>query len=317
MRRFLLLLLSLVLVGTMAAGEGFVVTEEEDEDFFGDDGLVPVEVTPAPAELQPIAWDQKVSPNEPNEACYGADNMSYHDDSIDVQVTTFHHENGTLVYAMAITLTDVSQFRVGTAANREPYQQTALVSTLSKRFHAVCAINDDYFGYHTEGVVVRSGKTIRVRPVTARDELIVDMNGDFHIITGTTREKWDAYDGTVLHAFCFGPALVIDGRMNENAGNTTLNLGKNKKTQRIAIGQTGPLQYLVLACDGPENDENSGLTIAEMAQLCEEQGMINGYNLDGGSSSTMVMNNKKINAVGSKKRPVGGCIWFATLVPNE
>ena len=317
MRRFMALLLALMMTSAAALGEEFVVTGEDNENLFEEDDLVPVTTEAPAAKLEPIPWDVKISPNEPNAACYSEDDMSYHDDSIDVQITTFRHENGTLVYAMTITLTDVSQFRVGTAGNREPYKSTALVATLSKRFHAVCAINDDYFGYHTEGVVVRNGETIRVRPVKMRDELIVDTNGDFHIITGTTKEKWEAFEGTVLHAFCFGPALVIDGKMNENVVNTRMNVGKNKKTQRIAIGQIGPLQYLVLACDGPENEKNAGLTLAEMAQLCEEQGMINGYNLDGGSSSTIVMNNRKINGVGSKKRAVGGCIWFATLVPNE
>lgn len=53
-----------------------------------------------------------------------------------------------------------------------------------------------------------------MRPHKGRDELIVDENGDFHLITCTTQAKWDEYiagGGTVLHAFCFGPALVVDG----------------------------------------------------------------------------------------------------------
>ena len=319
MRRFLCLLLLLLWVFPVctAWAEGFVV--QDDEDTVYDDGLVPVE-TPVPTGaaalgLTPLSWDAKSAVCAPHEECYLPDNAGYHDDSIDVRVEKLRAENGTLVYAMYITLCDVSQFRVGTGANRAPYSQAVLVSTMSKRFNAVCAINDDYFGYHSEGIVYRNGKAVRIRPTKARDALIVDMNGDFHIITSPTMEKWEAYDGTVLHAFCFGPALVVDGKLNEAAKDTTLDLGKNKKTQRIAIGQIGPLQYLVLATDGPENVAGSGLTIAEMAELCEQQGMINAYNLDGGSSATMVLNHKKINAVGSKKRPVGGCIWFATLVP--
>lgn len=45
-------------------------------------------------------------------------------------------------------------------------------------------------------------------------------------------------------------------------------------------------------------------------------GCINAYNLDGGSSSSVVLGGKKINALSTGKiRPVGDCIYFATLIP--
>ena len=44
-------------------------------------------------------------------------------------------------------------------------------------------------------------------------------------------------------------------------------------------------------------------------------GCLNAYNLDGGSSSTVALNGKKINALSTGKiRPVGDCIYFATLI---
>lgn len=55
-----------------------------------------------------------------------------------------------------------------------------------------------------------------------------------------------------------------------------------------------------------------------MAQLCVAYGLDNAYNLDGGSSSTISLNNEKINSPSShKNRMVGDCIWFATLVPES
>lgn len=54
-----------------------------------------------------------------------------------------------------------------------------------------------------------------------------------------------------------------------------------------------------------------------MAGVMQDLGCSVAYNLDGASSSTLVMNNVKINAKGSKKRPVGDCIWFATLVESK
>ena len=55
-----------------------------------------------------------------------------------------------------------------------------------------------------------------------------------------------------------------------------------------------------------------------MANLCVKLGLDNAYNLDGGSSSTIALNNQKINSPSShKNRMVGDCIWFATLVGGE
>lgn len=55
-----------------------------------------------------------------------------------------------------------------------------------------------------------------------------------------------------------------------------------------------------------------------MANLCVQFGLNNAYNLDGGSSSTIALNNQKINSPSShKNRMVGDCIWFATLVKEE
>lgn len=314
MTRFLCILLSLMLLLSCAVAEG---TASEPEAAAASSANEEGAEESTGTAFDPIPWNVTVSPNKPNQACYLPDDAGYHDDSIDVRIETFNADNGTLCYAMSITIVDPSQLRLGTQGSRPPYQQTAFVWKMTERFNAVCAINDDYFGYHNEGIVYRNGVQVRMNPSIRRDELIIDDKGDFHVITGTNKEKWNAYEGTVVHALCFGPALVIDGEVNKDAYNTKMNIGKDKKTQRIAIGQTGPLQYLVIATNGPENKLKGGLNLMEMAELCKQKGMITAYNLDGGSSSSVVLNNKKINGIGSKKRAVGGCIWFATLVPNE
>ena len=213
--------------------------------------------------FEPMDWSLRVSPNLPDVNAYLPEHGGYHDDSIDVRVETFY-EGQTLCYAMYVKIADISQFRCGTGSGRPPYSQAVLVATMAKKFHAVCAVNGDYFGYHTEGIVFRNTHQIRVRPVSRRDTLIVDMNGDFHIITRTTAEKWQAYlnaGGTVVHTFTFGPALVIDGEVNPDAGATALDVGKNKHIQRTAMGQVDELTYVFVTCDGPENVSGSGLTV--------------------------------------------------------
>lgn len=185
--------------------------------------IVPVLAEDAP-DFEPIPWDIKVSPNLPNPDCYLPNNGGYHDDSIDIQINVTYWtqdlqqvdapgEGTTTVMSARVKLTDVSQFRTG-FANKYPSKQARHVNDMTKRFNAVMGIDGDYCLYHEQGIVVRNGQTLRMRPHKGRDELIVDENGDFHLITCTTQAKWDEYiagGGTVLHAFCFGPALVLDG----------------------------------------------------------------------------------------------------------
>lgn len=312
MKRVLLILLALMLMipGALALDLG------EEEDVI--EGLTPEDFgIEVPLPWPTIPWDIKVSPNLPDQNCYLPDDAGYHDDSIDVRVETFRR-NDTTVMAVYVKLSDVSQFRTELAA-RYPSKQARLVATMTKRVNAVMGINGDYFVYHDQGIVYRNGKRLRFEPVKGRDTLVVDEQGDLHILPHTTQKVWNDYieaGGTVLHSFCFGPGLVVDGEVLSDLNSVRVDNGKGKDTQRIAIGQIGHLEYLILATEGPENEGSVGFDLLEMAQLCKDMGMENAYNLDGGSSSTVSLNNRKINSLSTgKHREVGDCIWFATLVP--
>lgn len=279
----------------------------------------PIRPEPAPfdasASYPALPWDTQISPIEPHQDGFLPDGTGYHDDSLDIRITTFR-QHDTTVMAVYVTLRDVSQFRAGTSAGRPPWSTTSTVAQMARRFHAVLATNGDYFGYHEEGIVCRNGTVLRCRPVPTRDVLLVHRNGDLSVLLSPSQEDWDAVASDVLHAFSFGPALVMDGTLNEHAHDTTLDIAKDKATQRIAIGQLGPLQYLIVATEGPENKGSVGFTIEQIAQLMLDMGCSVAYNLDGGSSSTVALNYKKINALSTGKiRPVSDCIWFATLVP--
>ena len=86
----------------------------------------------------------------------------------------------------------------------------------------------------------------------------------------------------------------------------------------MVLAQLGPLSYLCVATEGPENTGSVGLTLDEIAAFMDGLDCQIAYNLDGGSSSTMVLNNEKINALSTGKiRSIGDIVYFATLVPNE
>ena len=262
----------------------------------------------------PIPWDAEVMPYAPHEDGYLPDNAGYHDDSLDIRIETFRRDD-TTVMAVYVTIADPSQLRTGIAGSWIS-KRTAPVSKTLEKYGGVLGINGDYYTYHSQGIVVRNTQQVRMVPVKGRDTLIIDENGDFTILSPTTKEAFDAFEGQVVHAFCFGPGLVVDGQELTDLDQVSMDNGKGKKTQRIALGQTGPLSYLILACEGPENPGSVGFDLLQMAALCKELGCINAYNLDGGSSSTIAMQGEKINSVSSNKiRYVSDIIVFATLDP--
>ena len=267
--------------------------------------------------FEPIPWDSWVSPNAPLQAGYLPDSAGYHDDSIDVRIETMRRDDTNIMLAY-VTIADASQLRTTTAQpGVKGSKRLSPVHVMAAQSQAVLAINGDYFNYHTDGIAIRNQFVYREKPNDGRDSLIIDTNGDFTILAPTTKESWAAYEGTPVHVFCFGPGLVIDGEPldEERFKAIKLDCGKGKKTQRIAIGQTGPLQYLVVTTEGPENKDSVGFDLMQMAQLCKDLGCVNAYNLDGGSSSAIVLNNQKINALSSGKvRSVCDIIYFATLV---
>lgn len=222
----------------------------------------------AESAFAPVPWSDAPMPAAPRKECYLPDNGGYHDDSIDVRVETMRRDD-TDIMLVYVTIADPSQLRTGTAAPDAMSRRTAPVSAMAKHYNAVLAINGDYFGFHSEGIVVRNTRTLRTQPRAGHDTLIIDENGDFTILSPTTREAYEAFPGQVVHAFCFGPGLVIDGKALESLDDVHIDNGKARKNQRIAIGQLSRLSYLIVATEGPENKGSVGFDLLQMAQLCK------------------------------------------------
>lgn len=273
------------------------------------------------------------APYAPNPDCYLPDNGGYVDESLsiiiehsywtdDVVQVDAPADGVTTVMAVRVKLTDASQFRTA-LASPYPSKQTARVDTMVTRNNGVLGINGDFFNYHDSGIEYRNGRKMRFNANNLRELLIIDEAGDFHYLRPTSKKAWDAYvadGGTVLHTYWFGPNLINEDGTPMSTFTNNENNGPWMKSQRMVIGQVGKLEYLILCCEGPESRDYSdqGFTLGQMAKLCVAFGLDNAYNLDGGSSTSVAMNGQKINSPSNpKKREVGDCIYFATLVPNE
>lgn len=270
-------------------------------------------VTLEAQQVAPIDY-QAATPYAPDPNAFLPDKGGYVDPSISVRVE-YTRAYDTTIQLTWVQIADASQLR---AELTKPYpsKATARGDVLSRRVQAVVAINDDNFTHRKEGFIARNGQVLRTNYSELYDTLIIDDKGDLHIIQSPTEEEINAFSGKMIQALSFGPGLVINGEKAE------MNLAKeytpHKETQRIALCQMDTLSYLIVATEGPENKGSTGLTMEEFQQLCFDLGVKQAFNLDGGSSSTVVLNHKKINSLSTGKiRAIGGILYFVTATPAE
>ena len=197
-------------------------------------------------------------------------------------------------------------------------------TTLAKNAKAVLAISGDSFHKHSNiGLVAKQGKVYRNKCDRLEDKsglrydvLIIDENGDLHILPQATNADVDAFPGTIINGFTFGPGLVIDGV--KQTGFVNMNNASDKPAQRMCIAQAGPLEYLCIYTEGPEDTGSVGLTLDQFAEFVSSfEGVQNAYNLDGGVTTWMVFKQgtnsyAKINGTNPKKRPIADILYFAT-----
>ena len=246
------------------------------------------------------------------DSAYLPDNKGYEDESLKVRIETDRAYDTDIMLAY-VQIADPSQMRT-TMAGRYGTTKVASPGILAKRVNAVLAINGDFFNYRNTGYLVRQGVLLRDNPSEKFDLLIIDENGDFVMIEEPTAEKIAAYKGTIVNSFNFGPALVREGERVLPIRIT--DISARKKAQRVAACQLGPLSYLFITTCGPENRGSKGLTLEEFSEYVGSlQGIRTAYNLDGGSSSAIVLHGVKINT--KKVRELCDMIYFSTLIPAE
>ena len=247
----------------------------------------------------------------------------YEDASISVRMERVEYNND--VYNVArVKIADASQLRTALSSSYKLGQKSMRIdriSTMAKNSNAIVAIGGDYFYNESRGIVVRQGETLRKTFKNKNfktDLLVIDGNGDFHIIRNQDAEelkKWTQSEAGAPNVFDFGPALIIDGLMQEMP--KTYSYDIRGREPRCGIGQIGPLEYLLVVVDG-RRANSDGTTCAVLAQFMLEQGCIQAYNLDGGNSALMVFHNENYsNKTVKAERSVSDIIYFATAIRTE
>ncbi|MCR5565716.1 MAG: phosphodiester glycosidase family protein [Clostridiales bacterium] len=255
------------------------------------------------------------------------DDVSYIDQSI--AVYAWHEWRENCCYSVArVRIADPCQLRatiVGDRIGRSNY-----VWVTARENNAVVATGGEFLAHAANKHVyaVRMGSTLRSEGKKNHDTLVTDQDGNFHILRGYSHEQREALENEgvqIVNLFNFGPALIIDGEMQHQDGEKISyeNIAPNGLQPRTAIGQLGPLEYLMVvtngrnaACPSPDGSikGSKGCTIITLERFMASCNCVQAYALDGGNSAAMYFRGDVFSA--RIRRGVSDIVYFATLVDS-
>lgn len=261
--------------------------------------LTPDTLPTATAEASTVPTAAEPPAEQATTAPISAD-TEYHDDQIDIVLTTMRVEN-TTVYVADVQLADISLLKTALAGNTYARNLTETTSVQAANAGAILAINGDYYGAQERGYVLRNGVLYRASAQSGTDALVIGADGNFRIINeGETSADTLVREGA-WQVLTFGPALVKDGQVTVSSSDE---VGRAMTSNpRTAIGQISEGHYLLVVSDG-RTKESTGLSLRQLAELMQSLGAQIAYNLDGGGSSTMVFQGRVVNSPTTNGRSI-------------
>jgi len=180
------------------------------------------------------------------------------------------------------------------AAYATPIGRGQIVSDISKANKAKVAINGGGYSWANGrplGVVIHDGKLISSSDYKAH--VTAGFNKDGVLVIGRMNAS-DAAKKNLKEALSFGPVLIANGKATQFKGN-----GGSGQNPRTAIAQRRDGVVLFMVVDGYSRGLSwkgrGGVYYQDMIKILQRYGAYNAVNMDGGSSSTLVINNRLVN----------------------
>ena len=207
--------------------------------------------------------------------------------------------NGHGYKGFLVAIYDPSRVKLGITSKLGVKGESIL--TVSKREKALVAINAGGFydpdwnsnGAQPHGTVISNGKVVSSYSSAGMGGGFIGFTNDNKLLLGKM-SKEEALKVGYRDAIEFGPFLIVNGKRSFVKGNGGWGIAP-----RTAIGQRQDGIVLFLVING-RLASSIGADMVDLCDIMEMYGAYNAANLDGGSSSELVINNKIINT------PVGG-----------
>ncbi len=227
-------------------------------------------------------------PSNPAQNPAKEENIDPDGDGIDV-----YDISGATYKGKMMIVYDPSRVFVGISGEFGLDKDGKRVSVMCKNYGAVAGINaggfidqaGNYRGGMPLGVVISEGKHLNA-PLSSSWDMVGITNENKLVCGNMTVQK--AIDMGVRDAVYFGPTLIVNGEPREQLGSGS---GLNP---RAAIGQRADGAILLMVIDGRQSN-SLGASLVDVRDQMAKFDAINAYNLDGGSSTTMVYNGETIN----------------------
>lgn len=232
---------------------------------------------------------------------FSATDMTYESDSksITIKKVTNNSGNKTLTYYVAdIQLSDSTQLKSAFAKNKFGRNIIQNVSTIASNNDAIFAINGDYYGFRSDGIIIRNGVVYRDEPARAGLAFYKDGSIKVYNEKSTTGEK--LISEGVWNTLSFGPALLEDGNIVSGISDFEVdtNFGNHSiqgNQPRTGVGIIDNNHFIFIVADGRNKGYSSGVTMTEFAEIFKDYGCKTAYNIDGGGSSEMWFRGNVVN----------------------
>ena len=168
---------------------------------------------------------------------------------------------------------------------------------MAKEQNSVLTINGGGFkdtnynsnGADPIGVTIANGKVITDYPTGGSTFGIIGFNKDNTLVLLRNTSASRAISAGVRDAVTMGPFLIVNGQKSFTQGN-----GGWGYAARTAIGQRKDGIVLFLVVDSNAT-RSKGASMKDLVDIMNRYGAVNAANLDGGTSSVMVVEGKMIN----------------------
>ena len=183
--------------------------------------------------------------------------------------------------------------RVEVAYNKK-LNQGRILSDILKTSGGILGVNGGGYSWNSgypQGLVVHDGKIV-YSSNTGRFTTAA-INEDGVLIIGKLSAS-DVKKKKIKEALSFGPALIVNGKAANFKGT-----GGSGLNPRTVIAQRKDGIILLLVVNGYGNrlswKGRGGVYVTDLIKILERYNVYNAANMDGGSSTTMVINGKLIN----------------------
>ena len=204
--------------------------------------------------------------------------------------------SGTGFKGYLVAIYDPSKVSIGTTTKLGTIGQS--VRVIARNTNAVVAVNASGFydpdwnsnGAIPHGTVIKNGKIVYDYEDARVGGGFVGFNEDNKLVLG----RFSAYDAIhkykLRDAIEFGPFLIINGKASFVKGDGGWGIAP-----RTAIGQREDGIVLFLVIDGRGRNNSLGCGMVELTEIMQNYGAVNAANMDGGSSSGLIIKNEIIN----------------------